>query len=190
MKQRFSVRDLVLMALFAALTAIMAYITIPMPGGLPPITGQSFAVMLAGLLLGAHKGAMSQIVYVMLGLAGLPVFAAGTAGPGVLAGFSGGFIWGFIIGAYVIGKIVELAKRPSLPVLYLAAVLGGILAVYVPGILQMARVLEMPISNAVMAMLPYIPGDLVKVAVVAPLALRILSSLPAAYTYQAKPNTQ
>ncbi|MCW3490432.1 biotin transporter BioY [Dethiobacter alkaliphilus] len=190
MNQKFAVRDLVLISLFTALTAIMAYIVIPMPGGLPPITGQSFAVMLAGLLLGAHKAAMSQIVYVLLGLAGLPVFAAGTAGPGVLASYSGGFIWGFILGAFVIGKIAEMSTRRSLPVLYLAAVLGGILAVYIPGILQMARVLEMPINNAIVAMLPFIPGDLVKVAVAGPLALRILGSLPAAYTTSAKPNTQ
>lgn len=190
MKHKFSIRDLTLMALFTALTAIMAYIIIPMPGGLPPITGQSFVVMLAGLLLGARKAAMSQIVYVLLGLAGLPVFSAGTAGPGVLAGYSGGFIWGFIIGAYVVGKIAEVAKRPSLPVLYLAAMLGGVLAVYVPGILQMAKVLDMPLYNAMMAMLPYIPGDLVKVAVAGPLSLRILSSLPTAYLSSTKPSTQ
>ena len=91
MKQKFSVRDMVLIALFAALTSIMAYISIPMPGGLPPVTGQSFAVMLAGLLLGARKGAMSQIIYILLGVAGLPVFAGATAGVGVLAGFTGGF---------------------------------------------------------------------------------------------------
>ncbi|EEG76170.1 biotin transporter BioY [Dethiobacter alkaliphilus] len=191
MNQKFAVRDLVLISLFTALTAIMAYIVIPMPGGLPPITGQSFAVMLAGLLLGAHKGAMSQIIYVLLGMAGMPVFAGGTAGAGVLAGPTGGFIWGFILGAFVIGKIAEMSKQRSLPVLYLAAVLGGIVAVYTPGILQMARFLDMPVYNGVVAMLPFIPGDLVKVAVAGPLALRILGSLPAAYTTTtAKPNTQ
>ena len=177
MKQKFMIRDLVLIALFTALTAIMAYISIPMPGGLPPITGQSFAVMLAGLLLGSKKGAMSQVVYVLLGLAGLPVFAAGTAGPGVLAGYSGGFIWGFIIGAYVIGKVTEMTKRPTLPVLVVAAAVGGILAVYIPGIVQMSRVLGLPYAKAITAMLPYIPGDVVKVAVSAPLSLQILRSL-------------
>ena len=177
MKQKFMIRDLVLIALFTALTAIMAYISIPMPGGLPPITGQSFAVMLAGLLLGSKKGAMSQVVYVLLGLAGLPVFAAGTAGPGVLAGYSGGFIWGFIIGAYVIGKITEMTNRPTLPVLVLAAAVGGILAVYIPGIVQMSRVLGLPYAKAIVAMLPYIPGDVVKVAVSAPLSLQVLRSL-------------
>lgn len=175
MKQKFAVRDLVLIAMFAALTAIMAYISIPMPGGLPPITGQTFAVMLAGLLLGASKGAMSQIIYILLGVAGMPVFAGGRAGIGVLAGASGGFIWGFVIGAYVIGLLTQNKARTSLPVLLGAAFVGGVLMVYIPGILQMARILGFTVPNAVTMMLPYIPGDLVKVVVSAVLAKSILS---------------
>ena len=179
MKQKFSVRDMVLIALFAALTSIMAYISIPMPGGLPPVTGQSFAVMLAGLLLGARKGAMSQIIYILLGVAGLPVFAGATAGVGVLAGFTGGFLWGFVPGAYIVGKLTEKQAKPSLVALGFAALIGGIIAVYIPGIWQLARVTGMSLTAATVAMLPYIPGDLLKVAASALLAQRVLSSVSA-----------
>lgn len=188
MKQRYAVRDLVLIALFAALTSIMSYITVPMPGGLPPVTGQTFAVMLAGLLLGASKAAMSQIVYILLGVAGLPVFAGGMAGVGVLAGRSGGFIWGFVLGAYVIGKLTEKQAKPPLWRLSLAALVGGVLFVYIPGVWQMAKVLELPVRTVIGFMLPYLPGDLVKVAVSSLLAQRVLASLPGAYRAAARAN--
>lgn len=107
MKEKFLLRDLVYIAFLAALTSVLAYFAIPMPGGLPPLTGQSLGVMLAGLLLGAKKGAASQMVYLCLGLLGMPIFANGTAGVGVLAGPTGGFIWGFVAGAFVCGKLTE-----------------------------------------------------------------------------------
>ncbi|MBT9139634.1 MAG: Biotin transporter BioY [Dehalococcoidia bacterium] len=178
MKQKFAVRDLVLIALFAALTAIMAYIVVPMPAGLPPITGQTFAVMLAGLLLGASKGAMSQIVYILLGVVGLPVFAGGTSGLGVLAGRSGGFLLGFVLGAFLIGKLTENKSELSLRTLSFAALLGGVFVVYIPGILQMAMVLGIPFETAAGFMLLFLPGDLIKVAVSSLLAQRVLRALP------------
>lgn len=183
MKQKFAVHDLVVIALFAALTAIMAYISVPMPGGLPPITGQTFAVMLAGLLLGANKGAMSQIIYILLGVVGLPVFAGGTAGLGILFGSTGGFLWGFVLAAYVIGKLTEKKAKPSLFTLSSAALLGGVLVVYIPGIWQMARVLGLPLQTAAGFMLPFIPGDLIKVIVSSLLAQRLLVSLPSKYRF-------
>ncbi|MDW7651654.1 MAG: biotin transporter BioY [Bacillota bacterium] len=190
MKQKYSVRDLTLIALFAALTSIMAYITIPMPAGLPPITGQTFAVMLAGMLLGAKKGAMSQIIYILLGIAGLPVFAGAMAGAGVLAGYSGGFIWGFVPGAYIIGKLTEKQARTPLSILILAAFTGGVIAVYIPGVWQMAKVLGWPADKAVIAMLPYIPGDLVKVAASSLLAQKVLHSITASQRFTLKTDSK
>ena len=179
MKQKFSVRDLVLIAFFAALTSLLAYISIPMPGGLPPITGQSFAVMLAGLLLGATNGAMSQVIYLLLGVSGLPVFANGTAGVGVLAGPTGGFIWGFVLGAFVVGKLTEKHRRSSLAFLIGAAAVGGIITVYLPGILQLAGVLNLSVGKAVSIMLPYLPGDIIKVFISAVLAAKIRPAITA-----------
>src|SRR5688572_3017372 len=104
---RSSARDLAQIAVFAALIAALT-----LPGAIPigigvPITLQTLGVMLAGAILGARKGALAVTVYVALGLAGLPILAGGTAGLGVLAGPSGGFLLGFIPGAFVVGWIVE-----------------------------------------------------------------------------------
>lgn len=180
MTEKFSTRELVLIALFAALTSLLAYLIIPLPGGLPPLTGQSLAVMLAGLLLGARQAAMSQLVYLLLGAAGLPVFAGGTAGVGVIVSPTGGFIWGFMVGAWVIGKLTEGKKVLSWLRLISAAVIGGILAVYLPGVLQLAKILQITLKGALVAMLPYLPGDLLKVLVAVTLARKIQPQLQSA----------
>jgi biotin transport system substrate-specific component len=98
-------------ALFGALTAIGAFIVIPLQP--VPITLQSLFTCLAGILLGSSVGAMSQIVYVLLGIIGLPVFAGGKAGIGVLLGPTGGYLLGFIAAALVIGQIVRMKRNPG-----------------------------------------------------------------------------
>jgi biotin transport system substrate-specific component len=176
MKLGFSLRELILIALFAALTAVMAlFVTIPLPFSPVPITGQTFGVMLAGALLGSRKGAFSQVIYILLGAVGLPVFAGGMAGLSVLVGPRGGFLWGFVLGAFMIGKMVERRREITLPYLLLSLSLGGIFAVYIPGILQLVLVTAMTPAQAIAAMLPWIPGDILKVAASALLAQKILS---------------
>jgi len=144
-----------------------------LPAGLPPVTGQSLGVMLAGLLLGARNGAISQMVYLLLGVLGLPVYANGTAGVGVLAGPTGGFIWGFVLGAYVCGKLTEKNSRATFLPLAGAAVLGGVVVVYIPGVLQLASVTAVTPPEAMVMMLPFLPGDLIKVLLAAALAQKI-----------------
>ncbi|MGI6659781.1 MAG: biotin transporter BioY [Dethiobacteraceae bacterium] len=189
MTEKFSTRDLVLIAFFAALTSLLAYLVIPLPGGFPPVTGQSLGAMLAGMLLGSRKGAMSQLVYLLLGAVGLPVFAGGTAGVGVIAGHTGGFIWGFVVGAYLTGKLTERKKQSTWLHLAGAAAVGGVLAVYLPGILQMARVLQITPAGALGAMLAYLPGDLLKVLIAAVLARKIRPHLQRLSSLERKDET-
>ncbi|NLN07407.1 MAG: biotin transporter BioY [Firmicutes bacterium] len=163
--RNIALREYVAGAFFAALTALLAYVTIPLPGGLPPVTGQSLAVMLSGLFLGARGGAVSQVVYLLLGISGLSVFAGGKSGLNALVGPTGGFIWGFVLGAYLTGKLTEKREQPSTLHLLGAAFAGGICAVYLPGIIQLAYLLRLSPGKALSAMLPYLPGDLLKVAV-------------------------
>src|SRR5438105_3015773 len=87
--------DVVLILLFANVTAESAFIRIDLPFTPVPITGQTLAVLLAGAALGWRRGAASQIVYILEGLAGLPVFAGGTSGLAVLIGPTGGYLVGF-----------------------------------------------------------------------------------------------
>jgi len=171
---KISVRDIVLIALFASLTAVMAlFVSIPLPFSPVPLTGQAFAVMLAGLLLGARRGALSQLVYILLGAVGLPVFANARAGFSVIIGPTGGFLWGFVLGAYIIGKMVEKRTKPTLYYLFAATALGGVVAVYIPGILQLSLVAGMTVLQAATAMVVFLPGDIIKVIASALLAHRV-----------------
>ena len=104
MKKKFTTRDLILCALFTALSAIGAFIRIPVP--LVPFTLQITFTTLAGLLLGSKKGAISVAVYVLMGLIGIPVFTQGGGFSYVLKP-SFGFLVAFIIGAFVTGLIIE-----------------------------------------------------------------------------------
>ncbi|MGE6487595.1 biotin transporter BioY [Paenisporosarcina sp. NPDC076898] len=96
---------LIVSALFAAIIGIMAQITIPLP--LVPITGQTLAIGLAATILGKRYGVLSVIVYILIGIAGIPVFSGLSAGIGVVFGPTGGYIIGFIPAAFFIGWLLE-----------------------------------------------------------------------------------
>ncbi|HEY8417313.1 MAG TPA: biotin transporter BioY [Limnochordales bacterium] len=182
-------RQLVLAAMFAAVTSVLAYVRIPLPMSPVPITGQTFGMMLAGLLLGPRLGALSQAVYLLMGVAGLPVFAGGTAGLGVLVGPTGGYLWGHVAGAYVAGLVAgpdpgvpagggPLPGRPGTGKMFgrslVGAVLGGIVVVYSLGVVQLAMVTGMSWEAALMAgAVPFVPGDLLKAVAAAAVAVRL-----------------
>jgi len=177
---RSTARDLAQIAVFAALIAGLT-----LPGAIPvgfgvPITLQTLGVMLAGVMLGARKGSLAVIVYAALGLAGLPILAGGGAGLGVLAGPSGGFLVGFIPGAFVIGWIAErLAPRLRFWPLLVASVVGGIVVVYLVGVPWLAVVLGLPLDQAFLAgALPFLPGDLAKAVIAAGVAAAVHRAWP------------
>lgn len=122
MKQKSSIRDMTLIALFAALTAIGAFITIPIPP--VPFSLQIFFAILAGALLGSKRGAISVAVYVLLGLCGLPIFTKG-AGPSYIFQPTFGYLAGFILGAWVCGKVIELRKDHSFKTMLMGCFAGA-----------------------------------------------------------------
>ena len=166
-----SLREIVYASMFGAATAAGAYIIVPIPP--VPITLQTLFLSLAGVLLGARAAAMSQIVYVLIGAIGLPVFAGGKAGLGVLFGPTGGYLMGFIAGAYVIGKLAEL--RPSGGILWIASAMAvGTIVIYTLGIAQLCIVAQLTVSKAVaVGALPFLPGDAVKIGVAAAVAIKV-----------------
>jgi biotin transport system substrate-specific component len=159
-------RDLVLTALFAALTAVGAFLQIPV--GPVSITLQFFFTALAGVLLGSKYGALSQVVYVALGLVGLPVFTHG-GGLGYLVQPSCGFLFGLIPAAWLIGKLTE--KKDGVLRLVFACVAGlGVL--YLIGLPYLYIVVNVYLGKEVSVltviskyMLLFLPGDAVKIAV-------------------------
>ncbi|AFQ43151.1 biotin transporter BioY [Desulfosporosinus meridiei] len=159
-KTNSPIRRMVYAAMFGALTAIGALIVIPLQP--LPITLQTLFTGLAGIVLGGYTGALSQIVYVLLGIIGLPVFAGGKAGLGTLLGPSGGYLIGFIVGAFIIGKLVEFKKEPGIAWTGFSLVVGN-LVIYAFGVTQLALVAHLSIAKALMVgVVPFIIGDLLK----------------------------
>lgn len=117
------IRDLVLVAAGAALTALGAQISIHVPPSPVPITGQTFGVVVAGAALGSFRGGASQLLYVLAGLV-LPVYAGGTHGWHVLSGPTGGYLVGFILAGYLIGRSAELGRDRRIPTAFPAYVVG------------------------------------------------------------------
>lgn len=157
--------EITLAALFAALTAIGAYIAIPLY--LVPLTLQTFFVYLAGAVLGGRLAALSQIVYIGLGGAGFPVFAGGMAGFGVLLGPTGGYLVGFVLGAYVIGKLTELKREKGFAYVFLSMLLGTGF-IYGLGVAQLSFYLDFQLKQAVaVGVLPFLAGDVVKMVLAA-----------------------
>lgn len=165
MAEERSLRGMAYASLFGALTAVGAYLIIPLPP--VPITMQTLFVYLSGALLGGPLGALSQIVYILLGVIGLPVFAGGKAGAGVLIGPTGGYLIGFVVGAFLIGKLTALRRDPGMAWL-IGAMAAGMAAIYTLGIVQLTVVAKLGLAKAVaVGLLPPLPGDLVKIVVAA-----------------------
>ncbi|SES71202.1 biotin transporter BioY [Oceanicella actignis] len=156
-------RKIAMTALFAALTAALGLLPkLSLASGVP-ITAQTLGVMLAGAVLGARLGALSVLLFLALTALGLPLLAGGRGGLGVFMGPSVGFLLGWPLGAYVTGLVMERLRVGGVFVTAtLAAVLGGIVAIYVPGIIGMAAMLDKPLPEAALLALPFIPGDLIK----------------------------
>jgi biotin transport system substrate-specific component len=166
-----STKGMVYAALFGALTAAGAFIVIPLPP--VPITAQTFFLNVAAILLGGPLGAVSQFIYVMLGIVGIPVFAGGKAGLGVLFGPTGGYLLGFIIAAFVIGMINRMKKNAGI-FWHIFSMLIGMLIIYSIGSIQLSLVAKMSFPNALaVGVLPFIPGDIIKIILAAIICSRL-----------------
>ena len=169
-------RQLVLAALFAALTAVCSQIQIPLP--MIPINLALFAVHLCGALLGAKWGALSMAVYALLGAVGVPVFAGFGSGPAVLFGKTGGYIIGYILCAAIVGL---LSRRLgfTFPKLCLSMVIG-VAVCYVFGTAWFMVISGLNLATSLSyCVLPFLPGDAVKILLAAFLALRLRKPLQA-----------
>ena len=169
--QPLPVKGMVYASLFGALTAVGALISIPLQP--VPITLHTLFMNLGAALLGGFLGALSQVVYILLGIIGLPVFSGGKAGFGVLMGPTGGYLIGFVIGAFLIGKMVRARERPGFFWL-LFSMAAGHLLVYGCGVLQLALVAKLaPAKALAVGVLPFLPGDVLKMCAATYITLRL-----------------
>lgn len=161
-KKVWTTREVVYAGLFAALTAVCAQVTIPFYP--VPFTLQVLGVLLAGVVLGARTAALSQAIYLMMGAVGLPVFQGRSGGLHALVGPTGGYLAGFLLAAWIVGRLTERpeGRRGARGAVAMAA---GLAAVYVPGVLVLSLHLGSLSRAAVAGFLVFLPADLIKAAV-------------------------
>ncbi|RZN34203.1 MAG: biotin transporter BioY [Methanosarcinales archaeon] len=167
------VRPMVYASMFAALTAVGALIRIPIPVSPVPLTLQVFFVLLTGLVLGSRWGATGMAVYVMLGIIGFPVFSGGSSGMGVILGPAGGYLIGFVMGAFITGLTVEKLGRSM--IVMVTAMVAGLMVIYAFGVLQLFIVADLPSiwGAVVIGVVPFLIGDMIKLVAAFAVAKRI-----------------
>ncbi|MBE1283411.1 MAG: BioY family transporter [Rhodobacteraceae bacterium] len=175
-------RNVVLIALFTALIAALGLVPkLTLASGIP-ITAQSMGIMLCGTVLGAKRGALAVLLFVVLVAAGLPLLAGGRGGLGVFTTPWAGFYYGFPIAAYVTGLVMEKWTSGNVNVVAgVASVIGGIGALYLVAVPYYMVMKPAGLGEAVLtAMAPFMPGDLIKA---------VLAGLITGALYKARPSS-
>ena len=175
-----STRDMVLIALFAAITAAFAvFPPVQIPVVPAPIVVQNIGVMLAGAILGARRGGLALLLFVVLVALGMPLLTGWKGGFGVILGPTGGFVLSWIPAAFVVGAMVEkFWRRLNFWNLLLCNVVGGIVVVYALGIPWLAAVAGLELGQALAGSAVFIPGDVVKAVIASFAALVVKRSYP------------
>lgn len=168
-------RDAVLVVAAAALTATAAQVSFVLPWTDVPYTLQTGAVLLSGTALGARRGLLAMLLYLAAGSIGLPVYQDGASGVAQLLGFTGGYLAGFAVAAWLVGRLAERRWDRSIVRSALLMVLGT-LVIYAIGVPVLLFVTGMPLTTAlVQGAVVFVPWDLAKIVVAAvclPLAWR------------------
>ncbi|TDB70687.1 biotin transporter BioY [Actinomadura sp. KC216] len=164
-------RDAALVAGAAAFTGLAAQIAIPLPGTPVPVTGQTFAVLLAAAALGPVRAALAMLLYLTAGIAGMPWFTEGGSGTGVP---TLGYVLGFVVAAAVVGRLAQRGGDRT-PLRTAATMLAGTAIMYAAGVPYLMAALDVDLARALdLGMTPFLAGDALKVLLAAGL-------LPAAW---------
>ena len=178
-KPTYSIKQLALAGLMAAIICILGPISLPLPGNLVPISLGTLAIYFVMTVLGLRLGFVSVVVYILLGLCGLPVFTGFMGGPGKLFGPTGGYIIGYLFLALISGFFMEKFGNRLLP--NILGMLLGTAVLYLFGSVWLAYQASYTLPQALMAgAIPYIPGDLIKVAIAMSLGRQLRKRLQAA----------
>ena len=172
-------RNLALVALFAALIAALGLIPKFTLGFGVPMTAQSLGIMLCGTVLGARRGAMAVLLFLLLLALGLPLLAGGRGGLGLFVSPSAGFLFGWPVAAFVTGLVVEKWRGASLAVVAgIASVIGGILVLYVFGVSGLAVTLKKSGLEAALLVIAFVPGDIVKAVIAGVITAALAKARP------------
>ncbi len=156
---KIATKEIVCVGMFAAILAVLSQISLPMPSGVP-VTLQTFAVALTGVVLAWKLGTVSTLIYILLGAVGVPVFSGFSGGVQVLVNYTGGLIWGFIVVALLCGIGIQRKNK----VLGMALGLAGLAVCHLFGVIQFMVVLKMGFAESfLLASMPYIIKDVISV---------------------------
>ncbi|TSA51237.1 MAG: biotin transporter BioY [Actinobacteria bacterium] len=174
-------QDVVLVMGFALLTALAAQIEIPLGFTPVPLTGQTFAVLLAGAVLGMRRGALSQLVYWFAGLTGLPFYSGGAGGWKDGTGATLGYLIGFIVAAGAIGFLAEKKQDRNFATSLPAMLLGSTI-IYAFGATWLAHKINVPLANGdtnaiSLGVAPFLIGDLLKALIAAGLTSTVWTAI-------------
>jgi biotin transport system substrate-specific component len=181
-KKIFNTKNLVLIAFFSAITAVIAPFTIPLPFSPVPLSLSLFAVFLSGAILDKYSAFISQTVYILLGAVGLPIFSGFRGGLGVIAGATGGYIVSYAFMAFIIALILEKTGRSYLT--YVLAMLFSLIICYSLGVAWLTAVMKIGFFKAfLVGAVPYIAFDTIKALMCAVVTVPINKSIKKALIF-------
>ena len=161
------VRNIALIVAGALLIYLTARIALPVPGSPIPVTGQTFGVLLATGALGFRRGVSSVLLYVLIGLVGLPWFAEGKGGLNVILGASGGYLIGFVLAGAIVGRLAEIGWDRRIHGV-IAAMLIGNVVIYLVGVPWLMAVAHLDLGDGIAkGVAPFLIGDAIKLALAA-----------------------
>lgn len=173
---KINTKQLALIGLMTAVICILGPFSLAIPISPVPVSLGSLAIYFVVSVLGMKQGTVSVLIYVLLGLAGLPVFSGFSGGAGKLFGPTGGYIIGYLFMALICGFFID--RFPDKPVLSFLGMLPGTAACYFFGTVWLASQASLSFGNALAAgVLPFIPGDLVKLVLAVSLGLQLRKRL-------------
>ena len=164
-KTRAGFYDVALIMAGSILIGLSAKVQFVLPFSPVPITGQTFAVLVIGALLGARRGSLAVVAYILEGALGMPVFAFG-GGFAILLGPTGGYLIGFIPAAYVTGRLAEEGWDRRIGTTILAMILGNVI-IYTCGMLRLVCLMGFSTKVITVGLFPFVLGDLLKIALAA-----------------------
>ena len=176
-KTRAGFYDVALIIVGSFLIGLSAKVQFLLPFSPVPITGQTFAVLVIGALLGSRRGSLAALAYILEGASGMPVFAFG-GGFAILLGPTGGYLIGFIPAAYVTGRLAEKGWDRRIGTTVLAMILGNGL-IYTFGLIWLVCLIGLTTKVLIAGIYPFIIGDMLKIALAAglmPLGWKMLES--------------
>ena len=147
------------------LIALCAQVSVWLPFSPVPLTGQTFAVLMVAALLGSKRGSLAVLVYLIEGASGLPVFASSRSGLAILFGPTGGYLFGFLLAAFIVGWLAEKGWDRRIWTTVAAMILGTA-AIFGCGVLWLSVIVG-PITAVQVGLLPFLIGEAIKIALAA-----------------------